>query len=375
MRRRVLALMRKEFIQLFRDKMILIILGYAFFIDPIAVGVALTFELKHIPMAIYDQDRTARSRELIAHFDEARNFELLYMLESQEELDRRLTRGEALLALVIPPDFAHQVQRGRGKVQLLVDGSNSNAALLALNYASGIITEYSRRISVETIPSLPPGMTSAPTIQNDVRIWYNPNALSDWFMPLSELFGIIMMVAVLLPAAAIVREKEAGTIEQLLVAPIRPRELIAAKLLPMFVVIMLGLVVSLFWVRGFFGIPMVGRLELFVALSALFLLSCFGLGLFISLVSRNLQQALIGTFFVLFPLMFLSGMMVPIHSMPIWLQYLSYLSPLRYYLEIAFWITLKGVGLSVLWPQVVVLSVMGVVLLVVSAKRLRTAMG
>lgn len=137
---------------------------------------------------------------------------------------------------------------------------------------------------------------------------------------------------------------------------------------------MLGLVVSLLWVRGFFNIPMVGSPGLFVALSALFLLFCFGLGLFVSLVSRNLQQTLIGTFFILFPLMFLSGMMVPIHSMPIWLQYLSYLSPLRYYMEIAFWITLKGVGLSVLWPQVVVLSVMGVVLLTMGAKRLRLAM-
>jgi ABC-2 type transport system permease protein len=271
---------------------------------------------------------------------------------------------------VIPPGFARDVAAGGSpEVQVLLSGVNSNTANAARGYAMAIVGAFARDVLADHAARH--GLSVAlPAVASQVRIWYNPQLEFRHFMAISMVVVAALMVGVITAAAGLVREKESGTIEQLMVTPLRSDELVAAKAAPPFAISMLALAPSLVIAKAF-GVPLAGSLALFVGASAIALAAFLSIGFFIGTLAENLQQALLLAFLVLFPLMFLSGTIVPIESTPIVMQWLSYLSPVRYYMEIALGILLKGVGLDVLWPQVAALVVTAGVLTTWSIARLR----
>ncbi len=261
------------------------------------------------------------------------------------------------------------------RVQLLVDGTNPNLGLVALGYAQEIVERRSSRVRWERLGVQPGGGREPPGVDVLVRSWFSPNLDSLPFMAVSEMFFDVMFVAMILSAAALVREREAGTLDQLLVTPARPGELILTKMLPMAAINLLGLAFCVFMITHWMGVTVKGSVPLFFLLTIPFLFAGFGIGMFVSTVVNNLQQALLTIFLLVFPIGFLSGSFAPLELLPQALQYLCYLSPLTYYNQIGFGIFFRGVGLSVLWPHVLALTIYGVIVFGLSVRRFRRVIG
>ena len=368
--RRLGAIVRKEFLQFLRDRLLVGLIFYIYTADVLLCTYALSFDVRNLTLAVYDQDRTAVSRTLVERFTATEYFGKLVPVLSPGEVDRALDTGEADLALIVPPGFARQVGAGRpSEVQLLLSGVNSNTANVARGYATSILESFAHDRLRETVRARGLAL-ELPEIRPQVRVWYNPALEFRYFMVVSMIVVAALLVGVISTAASFVREKETGTVEQLVVTPLRRWEIALAKSLPPLAVGMVALMPGLA-IAALFGVPLEGSLSLFFAASAAALIACLGAGILIATFARNLQQALLIAFFVLFPIMFLSGTIVPIESMPAALQALSAASPIRYYLEIALGTLLKGVGWSVLWPQLGVLALMGLGLVSASLLRLR----
>lgn len=370
MMHRLRSALKKEFLQFSRDWLLIALILFMYTGDLIMCTVALNFDVTNLTLAVYDQDRTQLSQKLVERFTATEYFGRLVPVSSPRQIDRLLDGGEADLALVIPPSFSKLAEAGRGsEVQIILSGINSNVANAARGYANIIVERFAHELVL--LQTARQGMVGTlPEVVPRVRIWYNPELRFRHFMAVSMIVVAALMVGIITTAASLVREKETGTVEQLMVTPLRGHEVILAKAAPPFVVGMVALGPSLLIARGF-GVPLAGNLALFVFASALALGVCMAIGVFISTFSRTLQQALLISFFVLFPLMFLSGTTVPIESMPQAMQYLSLLSPIRYYMEIALGILLKGVGWNVLWPQFLALFGAAAVLLGWSLARLK----
>jgi len=352
---RLPSLLLKEIIQFSRDRVILILILWLYTVEVVICTYALTFDVKNLPYVAVDLDRSVASRQLLERFNVTESFDLVAQAHSEKAAGDWLQSGKASLVLVIPEDFQQKLARGESTVvQLLLDGSNSNTALIARGYARQILLEYQQDAS-------PIGYTFVPAVQAAVRVWYNPDQKFTSFMALSMIALAALMVGMIHPAASIVREKEVGTIEQLIVTPIHTVELFIAKTVPTLTMGLLSIFPSLLIV-WWFGVPLRGSLLLFLALTSLFLLSAIGLGVLVASISRTLQQALLLSFFGLFPIMFLSGTLVPVESMPDFLQWLSWLSPLRYYMDVILAVFLKGAGIQELWPQSLALLGIGIVL-------------
>jgi ABC-2 type transport system permease protein len=356
------ALIRKEFIQFFRNKPMVILFIYVIAVEIAICVYAITYDITNISLAVHDLDRSTESRELIGRFGRTPYFTPPVSVSRRDELDRMLDAGHATIGIVIPPDFSTRIAEALpAPVQLLLDGSNSNTALIALGYAKRIIAAYGAEIEIERLQRAGGDTGGIPRLTIQPRAWYSPALASRNFVVVSMLVLAVMLIAILHPAAALAWEKEVGTIEQLLVMPFRAWELMFAKVVPTFVVSLASLALSL-WIPWWFDVPIRGSLLLFFALSALFLFSALGIGLLFGTIARNLQQALILGFFFIFPLFVISGTMVPVESMPTSIQLISYLSPLRYYLEIGLGIFLKGTGMRELWPQALAMGVLGVII-------------
>ncbi len=375
MNRRLIGLMRKEFIQFFRDKALVLLILYTF-IEIAICGWALTLEVRNMPFAIYDGDRSAESRALVDAFARLDNFRLVAQVNSPTAVDPLMDRGQVQFALIIPPDFSRNLRAGKtAQVQILVDGSNSSIAGQALALTADLLRDYNERIILKRVERAGQGGHSfLPRVQNRIRIWYMPQLKYVHFIMLTMLAISVLLLGVLVPAAAIVREKEAGTFEQLMITPITGAELIAAKILPMILLKLVGLTIGVAMSMWLFGVPLRGSLGLFYLVSILMFLSSSGIGVLMGTIAQNMQQTLLLAFFILFPVAFLSGTMVPINNMPPVLQWLTYLSPLRYYVEATLGIFLKGVGLDILWPQTIALAVYGLVLLGISTLRFRRSL-
>jgi len=303
-------------------------------------------------MAAIDLDRSVASRSLLEKFSISEAFDVAGYPPTMVVAGNWLDGGKASLVIVIPEGFDRDLRRGTVPVvQLLLDGSNSNTAAIARGYAAQILDRFQQEW-------LPDGASATVQVEPVVRVWYNPDQTYTSFMVLSMIALAALMVGVIHPAASIVREKEVGTIEQLMVTPIRIGELFLAKTAPTLAMGLLSVFPSLLIV-WWFGVPLRGSLLLFLLLTALFLLSAIGIGVLVAAVSKTLQQALLLSFFGLFPLMFLSGTLVPVESMPEFLQTLSLVSPLRYYMDVILGIFLKGAGIAELWPQALALFVIG----------------
>ncbi|NOZ26668.1 MAG: ABC transporter permease [Chloroflexi bacterium] len=375
MNRRLIGLMRKEFIQFFRDKALVLLILYTF-VEIAICGWALTLEVRNMPIAVYDGDRSAESRALVDAFARLDNFRLVAQVDRPGDLDRLMDEGQVQFALVIPPDFSRDLQAGRtAQVQLLLDGSNSSIAGQAMAVTAGLLRDYNERIILARVERVGQGGHGfLPRVRNQIRIWYMPQLKYVHFIMLTMLAISVLLLGVLVPAAAIVREKEAGTFEQLMITPITGVELIAAKILPMILLKLVGLTIGVAMSMWLFGVPLRGSLWLFYGISVLMFLSSSGIGVLMGTIAQNMQQTLLLAFFILFPLAFLSGTMVPISNMPRAMQWLTYLSPLRYYVEAMLGIFLKGIGLEILWPQALALAIYGLALLGVSTLRFRRSL-
>ncbi|MCG4451860.1 ABC transporter permease [Pseudomonas sp. MMS21-TM103] len=351
------SLLIKELIQFFRDRVMLLLILWLYTVEVVICAYALGLDLRHLPLAVLDHDRSAYSRQLVDALTSGESFAFTGYPRDMRQAEGWLQEGRTRAVLVIPGDFAEALVRNEtSTLQLLLDGSDANTAATARNYIL-------RGLSLLQADA---GPNPSPAIRPVIRIWYNPDLTYTRFMVLSMIALAALMVGVIHPAATIVREKELGTLEQLQVTPIRIGELFVAKTVPTLVIGTLSVFPSLLIVR-WFDVPLRGSLTLFVLLTALFLLSAIAIGVLVAAVCRTLQQALLLAFFGLFPMMFLSGTLAPIASMPATLQYLSLLSPLRYYMDVILGIFLKGNGLADLWPQALALAGIGLLLFALAA--------
>lgn len=359
--RRWLAAVRKEMRQFMRDRILLALIAFVYTGDVVMCTYALSFEVRNLRVATLDLDRTQLSSRLIERFTATEYFRRHADLSSMGEVDRALDRGGADLVLVIPRGFSSDALSGRdAAVQVLLSGMNGNTANAARGYATAIVGTLSHEAMLEQARRA--GFAaSLPAVTLEQRIWYNPQLEFRYFMVISMIVVAGLMVGIVTAAAGLVREKESGTIEQLVVTPLASHELILAKAVPPLAV---GLVLLLpsFAIAAWFGVPLVGSAALFFLATALALIVFLSLGFLLGAVARNLQQALLLSFFTLFPLMFLSGTVVPLESMPSGMRWLSYASPVRYYMEAALGIFLKGNGVAILWPQLAILAAMGLAL-------------
>ena len=372
---RLLALIHKEFIQTFRDIPIVVLVIYSF-AEILLCGWAVTMEVRHIPTVVLDRDNSPVSRALVERFQQSSNFFLDFYPTDEAEVERLLDSGQALLGIIIPPGLDRDVAAGKpANIQILVDGVQSNAALLSVGYVNEIVRRYSSEIEITRSNRSGKSLSGLPSIVNNVRAWYLPELRYIHYGMVSMVTLAVVLLGIRLASAAIVREKESGTLEQLMVTPITPMELILAKVIPMIVLEVGGLLIGVMLSFFVFGVAPHGNpvatLSLFVALSTLAFLATVGIGIWIATYARNQMQALLITFFVLFPMMFLSGTITPVSAMPIWLQWLSFLSPMRHYLSLALGIFIKGLSMNVVWPHVLALTVFTILILWIGLRRFR----
>lgn len=374
--RRVLHLVRKELRQLRRDPQMLRVVIVSPIMQLFIFGYAVTTDVRHVATALHDEDRSAASRAFAEEFFRSGYFDRERDLDDPRGVDHLLDAGEVSLVLRIPRGFAADLAENRtARIQLLLDGSDSMTAGIVAGYAGGIVRAYGGRVAAERLERLRSRVQRVPAVEPRVRVWYNPELRSVNFMVPGVLSMILFLVTMLLTSMGIVKEREIGTLEQLVVTPIRPRELILGKTLPYVAVgfadMLLILAVSYFW----FHVPIAGSLPLLFALSLLFIVTSLGLGLLISTVSHTQQQAMMVTFFVMLPSIILSGFIFPIENMPWLIRQTTYLIPLRYFLVIVRGIFLKGNGIIELWPQVAALALFAAVVLNLAVLRFHKRLG
>ena len=373
---RIRHIIKKEFLQLGRDPRLLRVVIISPIFQLLVFGYAATTDVHHISTAVYDEDRSQASRALVQQFTGSGYFDYDYFISSPKEMDALLDAGKAQMVLHIPPRFSADLAHNHiAQVQLVLDGSDSMTAGIISGYASGAIARYSQQLAVTRLERLRRTLPQVPGIDARLRVWYNPELKSVNFMVPGVLCTLLLVVTMILTSLAIVKEREIGTLEQLIVTPITPGELMLGKTLPFvllgFVDLALVTAVAVLW----FHVPLNGSLALLFALTAIFLLASLGGGLFISTVSRTQQQAMVTGFFFMMPSVILSGFMFPIQNMPRVIQYLTYAIPLRYYLVIIRGIFLKGNGIDVLWPQALALVGLGAGILALSAARFTKRLG
>jgi ABC-2 type transport system permease protein len=363
---RLLHLMRKELLELRRDPRLFGIVLVAPIIQLTMLGYAASTDVSNVPTVIVDADRSTESRALVSRFVVASNFDVVDVLGSGSEVAAYLDTGRAWMAVSIPHDYGARVRAGRqATVQVVADGTDANSTNVAVGYVGALVAEHGRGLAAAA------GLAPAePLIGVDVRVWFNPELESRDFMIPGILALLLLVVTTNLSSMAILRDKEVGTLEQLNVTPLARWELNAVNLLTYAALGMAkdGLVVAVavFW----FEVPFLGSVGLLLLLSLVYLMTTLGLGLFISTISATQQQAMItASFFFLMPMVFLSGFIFPIENMPAWIQPVTYLIPLRYFLVILRGIFLKGVGLDVLWPQALAMLAWGVGILALATLR------
>jgi ABC-2 type transport system permease protein len=368
-------LMIKEFLQIRRDKRMLPLILLAPVVQVILLGYAATVDVKNIGLVVYDADGSVESREYLERFTNTGYFELVEFVDHPRMLDKFLDETRATLAINIPESFSRDLGAGRAvRVQLIADGADANTANISLNYAAQITARYAESLLAERLSRI--GGATIPHIQAQTRVWFNPDLRSANYMIPGVVALILMIITTTFSSAAIVREKESGTIEQILVTPIKPYQFMLGKLVP-FIIIGFGDVVLVLGVAvNWFDIPLKGSIPLLFGLCGLFILTTLGLGLFVSTVSKTQQQAMMtAQFFIFFPFIFLSGFTFPIDNMPPIIQGVTYLIPLRYFITIVRDLFLKGVGLEILWPQALALLVFGLIILSLSVARFQKRLG
>lgn len=363
---------RKEILQLLRDPRLLVIAIMVPIIQLLLLGYVATTDIKHVRTAVFDEDRSYYSRAYLQSFENSGYFNFRYQLNSDKKIGPLLDGGYAQLALHVPADFGQRVVRGQGaNVQALLDGTNASAATIIQGYISQISFNYSRAITAERMRRRGLSPANLDLLDLQTRIWYNPELKSVNFMVPAIFALIIMIESMILTSASIIKEKEKGTMEMLIVTPLRPYELILGKLLPTVIVAYLDIALAFLIAVLWFQVPVQGSIPLFFVLSGIFLLTGLGMGIFISTISYSQRQSIMAVLFVLIPSFIISGFIFPIANMPRVIQPITYLIPVRYYLVIVRGIFLKGNGMKYLWEEVWPLSIFAVILLTLSIFRFR----
>jgi ABC-2 type transport system permease protein len=370
--RRVMHLIRKELLELRQDPRLLAIVLVAPVIQLTMLGYAATTEVTDVPILVVDPDRSVASRALISRFEASDHFRLVGLIGSNAEIDPWLERGDAWLALSIPPGYGDTIARGTAAtLQVVADGTDANSTTVAMGFARQLVAGHARDLLAARL-----GRQLQPPVNAEIRVWFNPELESRDFMIPGIVALLLLVVTTNLSAMAIVREKELGTLEQLNVTPLVRWELIIGKLLPYAFIGIIDVVLVLVVAIGWFEVPFRGNIALLFAMCLVYLLSTLGLGLFVSTISSTQQQAMMTTvFFFLMPMIFLSGFIFPIENMPAWIQPLTYLIPLQYFLVILRGLFLKGVGLETFWPQALALLTWGVVVLSLATLRSSKRLG
>ncbi|MBI5055665.1 MAG: ABC transporter permease [Nitrospirae bacterium] len=360
----------KEFIQIFRDKRMKAIVFFTPIMQLLAFGYAVTTDVNNISTAIYDLDKSYESREIARRLESSGYFSIRYFTESPDEAQYLLDKGKVVTAIQINRGFSSDLKKGSpANIQILIDGTDSNTGTVAMDYASRIITKYAKDSGKQQTGALRSG------IDLRSRALYNPDLRSKNYNVPGVISIVIMLTCLLLTSMAIVREREIGTMEQLMVTPLKPVELMLGKTIPFaaigFFDMFLVTAVGILW----FDIPIKGSISLMPLTTAIYLLSVLGIGLFISTISKTQQQALMATFLFYIPAVLLSGFMFPIENMPKLIQYVTYINPLRYFLVIIRGIFLKGNWINILWPQIISLLLLGTAVITVSSLRFKKRLG
>jgi len=368
--RKIRYLFVKELIQTFRDKRMRYILIGPPILQLIIFGYAANLDVKHIRTAIRDLDQSVASRDLIGRFGSSKYFDIVSFPNTPKDVKDLINQGEVTVSIEIPTDFSRKLKKGdTATVQIVLDGSESNTALIALGYANQILSEFSTQVLVKRLNRAGMIGFEQAGVELRHRIWFNPNLETRLFYIPGVVASIAFLIPIILTAQAIVREREIGTLEQIMVTPIRSWELMIGKTLPfalvgLFDVIMIALV-GVFW----FEVPLRGNPLVLLLGAVLFLMSSVAIGLFVSTICSTQQQAQISTFFFAMPAFILSGFAFPIENMPEWIQYLTYANPLRYFLVIIRGVFLKAIGLDILWPQMLALGILGTLMILFSSLR------
>jgi ABC-2 type transport system permease protein len=367
---RIYHMLVKEFIQVFRDPRMRIVIFLIPCVQVLVIGYAVSTDVKHVRTALYDLDNSQVSRDLTARFVQSGYFDIVTVVGDDRSAQAVLDRNDVTAVLRFNHGFAEDIRAGRtAKLQILVDGTDSNTASIALSYAIKIGSAYSEQVLTERVERArgPAGRTGR--VELRTRAWFNENLESRNFFVPGVLVIVVALSTLLLTSMAVVREKEIGTMEQIMVTPIRPVEFILGKTLPFAMIgyaeVFLVTLIGVFW----FGVPITGSLLLLMLGAGLFLMNTLGGGLLISTYSQTQQQAMMSTFFIFFPCMLLSGFAFPIANMPVIVQWMTLANPIRYFLVIVRAIFLKGVGLDILWPQMWPLLAMGTMLLYLAVRR------
>jgi ABC-2 type transport system permease protein len=371
MNTRLLSIIRKEFIQIRRDVRTLAIIVVMPIMQLFLLGYAATTDIKNISLVVWDQSRSPQSRQLLDGFRSADYFRIRYVVGSEDEYRALIEAGRARAALVIPPDYSRRLLNGHAQVSMVLDGSDATVGGTALSAAKLIGQAYSTQVLAEQAAASGQRLSMDPPLEVRTQVWYNPDLISAFFNIPAVIGMILWSITAMLTATAVVRERERGTIEQLIVTPIRPWELIVGKILPYvvlaFVDVIEVLIIGHFW----FKVPIRGDLGLIMLLSGLFVLSGLGLGLLVSTIANTQQEALLVVLMTLLPSVFLSGFFFPIDAMPRFLQLVSYFIPLRYYLVIIRALLIKGVGAAALRGEIIALSVFAIVIMGAAVSRFR----
>lgn len=358
---RIVTILRKELFQVLREPRLRMMAVLPPILQLIIFGYAVNLDVENARVAWIDQDRSAASRELGAMLENSRYFRIAARPQSAAEAQELLDKGAVLSVVRVSPGFGDDLARGRtGQVQILMDGTNSNDASIVAAYLNRVVADLGRARSQR------PGVAG---VDVRARAWFNEELKSrNYFVP-GVVMNIITLITLMLTAMAIVREKEIGTMEQLMVTPIRPIELMLGKTIPFALIGLLDMVLATITALIVFHVPFRGSVWMLLGSSCLFLLSTLGVGLFLSTISRTQQQAMMSAFFFFTPTFMLSGFTFPIRNMPEVIQWITYLNPLRYFMEILRGVFLKGTGVESLWPQLLAMAVIGVVILLISAAR------
>jgi ABC-2 type transport system permease protein len=367
---RLKAMLIKEFIQVMRDPRMRVVLFVAPVFQTLVFGYAVNTDVRHVATAIFDLDNSTESRELSAQFAKSGYFTVQEYIDREGRIGEVLDRGKVKAVLRLNRGFGESLRSGRAaSLQLILDGTDSNTAGIVANYAGKIVARYGDRLRVirAARESGPPARL--PTVELEAWAWFNENLESRIFYVPAVIANIVLIITMLLSSMAVVREKEIGTIEQIIVTPISKTEFILGKTIPFvligFIDVALITAVAYFW----FEVPIRGSLFLLFGATALFLMSTLGFGLFISTISGTQQQAMMSAFFFIFPAMLLSGFAFPIENMPEAVQWLTFVNPLRYYLVIIRGVFLKGVGAAILWPELLGLFILGATILLFAVQR------
>ena len=373
---RLKQMLIKEFIQTLRDKRTRFILIGPPIIQMMIFGYAANYEIRHVPTVVLDLDHSLESRELISRFTSSPYFDVQRQLTDSRQLGDLIEQGDATAGLEIDAGFAQQLRKGEtAPLQVIVDATNSNTALIASGYIAQIAREFAQEYQKDRIDRIAPQLIGImPSVELAPRPWYNPDLKSRWFFVPGIIGSLTVVLVVTLTAFAVVREREIGTLEQIMVTPISPAEFILGKTLPFFLIglfdVTLIAVVGSLW----FQVPFRGNIAVLATGAVLFLLCMLGVGLLISTVSATQQQAMVTAFFFIMPTITFSGFGFPISTMPHWMQDFSYLIPLRYFLVVIRGTYLKGVGMDILWPQMAAMACLGVALLTAAVLRFHKAL-